>query len=114
MTEKEKYPSELAERFQIRLPPGLRDRIKATAEANGRSMNTEIVSTLEEAYPDPLQFMEELKFLDEIDEIQRKLDRLRAAQLAEASRNFSQDFIDANAKKIKRKRKGSDDTGDEE
>lgn len=114
MTEKEKYPSELAERFQIRLPPGLRDRIKATAEANGRSMNTEIVSTLEEAYPDPLQFMEELKFLDEIDEIQRKLDRIRAAQLAEASRNFSKEFIDANATKIKRKRKGSEDTGDEE
>jgi len=105
MSDKEKYPSELAERFQIRLPPGLRDRIKATAEANGRSMNTEIVSTLEDAYPDPQSFMEELKFLDEIDEIQRKLDRIRAAQLAEASQNFSQAFIDANAKKIKGKRK---------
>ncbi len=109
MSDKEKYPSELAERFQIRLPPGLRDRIKATAEANGRSMNTEIVSTLAEAYPDPQQFMEELKFLDEIDEIQRKLDRIRAAQLAEVSQNFTQDFIDANAKKINRRRKNADE-----
>ncbi|WP_165909339.1 Arc family DNA-binding protein [Shinella sp. JR1-6] len=100
MSEKDKYPSELAERFQIRLPPGLRDRIKATAEANGRSMNTEIVSTLEGAYPDPAIYREELKFLDEIDEIQNRLDRIRAARLAEASQNLTQEFLDENAKKI--------------
>lgn len=45
--DREKYPSELAERFQVRLPPGLRDRIKAAAERNNRSMNSEIVSKLE-------------------------------------------------------------------
>jgi hypothetical protein len=80
MSDKEKYPSELAERFQIRLPPGLRDRIRSAAEGNGRSMNTEIVQTLEEAYPDPEQLAHELSFLDEIDEIQEKLERLRIAQ----------------------------------
>ncbi len=48
-----KYPSELAERFQVRLPMGMRDRIKAAAEANNRSMNAEIVATLEEKYPAP-------------------------------------------------------------
>ncbi|MBB2832326.1 UNVERIFIED_ORG: plasmid stability protein [Rhizobium esperanzae] len=52
MTEKEKYPSELAERFQIRLPAGLRDRIKAYAERHGRSMNTEIVRVLEREFPE--------------------------------------------------------------
>lgn len=51
MSEKEKYPSELAERFQIRLPLGLRDRIKAYAERHGRSMNTEIVRILEREFP---------------------------------------------------------------
>lgn len=45
-----KYPSELAERFQVRLPAGMRDRIKAAAEANNRSMNAEIVATLEAGY----------------------------------------------------------------
>ncbi len=44
--EKEPYPSTLAERFQVRLPPGLRDEIKAAAEANGRSMNAEIIARL--------------------------------------------------------------------
>lgn len=48
-----RYPSELAERFQVRLPLGMRDRIKAAAEANNRSMNAEIVATLEEKYPAP-------------------------------------------------------------
>lgn len=31
----------------------MRDRIKAAAEANNRSMNAEIVATLEEKYPAP-------------------------------------------------------------
>ncbi|AWI89204.1 hypothetical protein C0214_13615 [Methylobacterium sp. DM1] len=47
------YPSDQADRFQVRMPPGLRDRIKAAAEANNRSMNAEIVSTLSEKYPEP-------------------------------------------------------------
>ncbi|MBB5755133.1 Arc family DNA-binding protein [Prosthecomicrobium pneumaticum] len=54
MTDKDKFPSELAERFQLRLPPGLRDRIKAYAERHGRSMNTEIVRILEREFPEPL------------------------------------------------------------
>lgn len=37
----------------IRPPAGMRDRIKAAAEANNRSMNAEIVATLEEKYPEP-------------------------------------------------------------
>ncbi|WP_139790610.1 Arc family DNA-binding protein [Rhizobium rhizosphaerae] len=84
MSDKDKYPSELAERFQVRLPAGLRDRIRAAAEANGRSMNTEIVTALEDAYPDPEKLAEELSFVDEIDSIQQQLERLRAARLAEA------------------------------
>lgn len=52
MSEKDRYPSDAAERFQIRLPPGLRDRIKAYAERHGRSMNTEIVRVLEREFPE--------------------------------------------------------------
>lgn len=37
----------------VRLPDGMRDRIKAAADANNRSMNAEIVATLEAAYPAP-------------------------------------------------------------
>ena len=35
-----------SEKFVIRLPDGMRDRIKASADANNRSMNAEIVSRL--------------------------------------------------------------------
>lgn len=35
----------------IRPPEGMRERIKAAADANNRSMNQEIVATLEEKYP---------------------------------------------------------------
>lgn len=46
----QKYPSQLAERFQIRMPDGLRDKIREAAEANKRSMNTEIIARLEESF----------------------------------------------------------------
>ena len=45
-----------SDKFMLRLPDGMRDRIKAAADSNNRSMNAEIVATLEERYPAPEQF----------------------------------------------------------
>lgn len=53
MSDRAPYPSELKDRFIIRLPDGMRDRIRSAAEAANRSMNAEILATLLEAYPDP-------------------------------------------------------------
>ena len=39
-----------ADQVSLRLPPGLRDRVKAVADQNGRSMNAEIIELLEDAY----------------------------------------------------------------
>lgn len=36
----------------VRLPDGMRERIKRAAQRRGRSMAAEIVATLDEAYPD--------------------------------------------------------------
>lgn len=47
------YPSQNQDKFVLRLPDGMRDRIKAAAEASNRSMNAEIIATLEEKYPAP-------------------------------------------------------------
>lgn len=52
MTDRSSYPSEQADKFLVRLPEGMRDRIRKVAKLNGRSMNAEIVATLDEAYPD--------------------------------------------------------------
>lgn len=43
------------EQFVLRLPGGLRDRIREAAERNGRSMNSEIVQVLEDAFPPPVR-----------------------------------------------------------
>ena len=40
------YPSEQADKFLLRLPDGMRDMLKAAAEANNRSINAEIVTRL--------------------------------------------------------------------
>jgi plasmid stability protein len=45
----------------LRLPDGLRDRIKASADAQGRSMNAEIVLVLEREFPDPWSVTSGLK-----------------------------------------------------
>jgi plasmid stability protein len=47
------YPSQKQDQFIVRLPDGMRERIRVAAEANSRSMNAEIVATLEEKYPAP-------------------------------------------------------------
>ena len=40
-----------SDKFMLRLPDGMRERIKAAAEQNGRSMNAEIVQALDEVIP---------------------------------------------------------------
>lgn len=50
MSDEKQYPSQLADRFQIRMPEGLRDRIRSAAEANNRSMNAEIIARLEKSF----------------------------------------------------------------
>lgn len=60
-----------SDKFMLRLPDGMRDRIKAAAEHNGRSMNAEINATLEKAYPEPIdpatiKFISAFEFLEQI------------------------------------------------
>ena len=47
---KEPYPSETADRFIVRFPDGMRDRIRDEAAANNRSMNAEIIARLEASF----------------------------------------------------------------
>ena len=44
-----KFPSQEMDRFNVRLPNGMRDAIAERAKENGRSMNAEIVQILEDA-----------------------------------------------------------------
>ncbi len=49
-TDKPTYPSDAAEKFIVRLPPGMREKIAESAKANGRSMNGEVIVMLERAF----------------------------------------------------------------
>lgn len=49
MSEKS-YPSQSQDRFIVRLPDGMRERIAEEAKKNNRSMNAEIVSRLEQTF----------------------------------------------------------------
>ncbi|MBZ9678230.1 Arc family DNA-binding protein [Mesorhizobium sp. ES1-1] len=43
-----------SDQFLLRFPPGLRDRVRAYAEYQGRSMNEEIIRILEREFPAPV------------------------------------------------------------
>lgn len=76
----------LTDKFMLRLPDGMRERIKSAAENNGRSMNSEIVATLYEKYPAP-------KFPDEREELlQSFLDILKQMPENEAE-SLLMDFV---------------------
>lgn len=69
------YPSEKLDQYMLRLPDGMRDRIKTAAEAANRSMNAEIVATLEEKYPAPVPKRgggHALRILAKLDLLRRK------------------------------------------
>lgn len=42
-----RFPSDKADQYIVRFPTGMRDRIKALAASNGRSMNSQIIQMLE-------------------------------------------------------------------
>lgn len=44
------YPSESQDRYIVRFPDGMRDRIAEAAKANNRSMNSEIIARLEASF----------------------------------------------------------------
>lgn len=50
MADESQYPSALAEKFMLRLTPGMRDQIREAAKTAGRSMNAEILVRLQTAY----------------------------------------------------------------
>jgi len=52
--------------YGLRIPPDLKARIKAAALDSGRSMNAEIVHTLEKTYPVPVNFELQERFFQQV------------------------------------------------
>lgn len=53
------------DQYMLRLPGGLRDRIKAYSERQGTSINSEIVRVLQREWPEQWPFAERLQYLSE-------------------------------------------------
>ncbi|TIT10826.1 MAG: Arc family DNA-binding protein [Mesorhizobium sp.] len=86
--EREMPPSRSkSDQFQLRLPPGLRDRIRNYAEREGRSMNEEIVRLLEREFPPPASIKEKL------DELLAVVGLLRHGRTAEFFGRFSEELF---------------------
>lgn len=83
MSDRSQYPSEQADKFLLRFPDGLRDRIKARASENGRSMNAEIIQMLAEVMEDEKRFEESLlEDPDALDDLNSELEIAEIAQRA--------------------------------
>lgn len=71
-TNKDDFPSTKADKFIVRLPDGMRDRIKEAADRNKRSMNAEVIHMLEWYFEDmdrlESQHAEQLAFEEEMRE----------------------------------------------
>lgn len=92
MADREPYPSEKQDRFIVRLPDGMRERIKTAADANNRSMNSEIVATLEEKYPAPrfrISGKTVTEWLNYVDAARSETDALRRVE--EVNRQLAAD-----------------------
>ena len=74
-------PGRGSDQFPLRLPDGMRDRIKAAADENGRSMNSEIVDRLEAS------FEIEVNLKDTIEKLEGSTASYKAAAKAEAEAN---------------------------
>lgn len=58
------HGSRVADKFVVRLPDGMRERIAVVARDHHRSMNSEIIARLERSLNDPAQAEEDINMID--------------------------------------------------
>lgn len=93
----------LNDKFMLRLPDGMRELIKASAEANGRSMNAEIIRRLGDSYgEESLREMEGAADAIERGRLEaRLLKALMNRLMFELGNDFSTDAMQAIIEKLK-------------
>lgn len=91
MSDQKDFPSDRADKFVVRLPDGMRDRIKAEADNNKRSMNAEIIARLEQSLKLPAMVDRIMESFKTIDAGHNEKDALmaRMAEMIEAQKLLS-------------------------
>lgn len=73
------------DKFNLRMPPGMRERVKKAKDKNGRSMNSELIARLETSFDfepaELLSMIEQLKMTVErltksVDAVNKRLGKL--------------------------------------
>lgn len=82
------------DQFLVRLPEGMRDRIKAKADRAGMSMNEAIVWCLEQYFPAPATLQ------DRIDELAKMVAALKDGNELEGQIDEIVDHIDSTLRKV--------------
>ncbi|HBC7443495.1 TPA: Arc family DNA-binding protein [Morganella morganii] len=88
-----KYPSQLQDKFNLRLPDGMKDAIAERAEKNGRSMNSEIVQILHDAISGGISLPMDKEFARIYKEVTER-------DACDERENLSQEDFDSNNEKI--------------
>ena len=92
MADRSSFPSEQADKFLVRLPDGMRDRIAEAAKASGRSMNAEIIARLAYSFDAPRE--ESIEFLtgfrDLISHLKLRIDEFAGKDIPEPLESFAQ------------------------
>lgn len=84
-------PSNYLDHLNLRLPDGLRDRIRRAARRNGRSMNAEVVNLLETTYPDmPFDAQAAIELIDYIEDAKDDADA--AARIAKVKAKLAEAY----------------------
>lgn len=92
------YPSDTQDRFMVRMPDGLRDRIAEVAKENNRSMNAELVSRIESSFEakDQSALAQRVAHL-ELELLARQLDLAWFSTLiTDVAPHIQQEVVDAN------------------
>lgn len=82
------FPSDQQDKFMLRLPDGMRDKVKAAAEAHNRSMNAEIVYALELYLKSAFKFVSDRPVApspEALENLRRAVEAMQASMGAEES-----------------------------
>ncbi|MBB3913870.1 Arc family DNA-binding protein [Rhizobium fabae] len=82
------------DKFIVRLPPGMRERIKEKADRAGMSMNEAVVYCLEQFFPAPATFQ------DRVDSLAEKVAALKRGSDLEAQVDEITDMIESTLREI--------------
>lgn len=97
MAEKNLYPSDQADKVLVRMPDGMRDRLKEVAKANNRTLNAEIVARLERSFTAEKE-VEQIAFESGFEASMLREDVARLTKLLESQKAEAQKFLQEQSK----------------